>query len=169
MKIILAVTAGVIVLLALFNYLRIKNKYSSKSIMVSGNIEATETRLSFQVSGKIAQLLIDEGMFVKKGQIVARLDKDELTKVRDEAKALLDVAKSNYETTQRDYLRAENLFQQGVISAQQRDTAKNNSDVAAAKFNSSQQSLELASVRLDYADLNSPIDGFVLVKSAEVW
>ncbi len=166
-KVILIVAVGFIALFALLDYFRIKSKYAGKSIMVSGNIEATEVRLSFQVSGKIAELLTDEGMFVRKRQIVAVLDKDELTKVRNEAKALLDEAKSNYQTTEKDYVRAESLFQGGVMTAQQRDIAKNNADVAAAKLKAAQQSLELASVRLGYADLNSPINGFVLVKSAE--
>ena len=107
-------------------------------------------------------------MFVRKGQMVAVIDKDELTKVRNEAKALLDEANSNYQTTEKDYIRAESLFKGGVMTAQQRDIAKNNADVAAAKLKAAQQSLELASVRLGYADLNSPINGFVLVKSAEV-
>ncbi len=166
-KVILIVAAGLIALFMLLDYFRIKSKYAGQSIKVSGNIEATEVRLSFQVSGRISELFTDEGMFIKKGQIVAVLDKDELAKVRNEAKALLDEAKSNYQTTEKDYVRAENLFKGGVMTAQQRDTAKNNFDVAAAKLKSAQQSLELASVRLGYADLNSPIDSFVLVKSAE--
>ncbi len=166
-KVILIIVAGLIALFVLLDYFRIKNKYAGQSIKVSGNIEATEVRLSFQVSGRISELFTDEGMFIKKGQIVAVLDKDELAKVRNEAKAILDEAKSNHQTTEKDYVRAENLFKGGVMTAQQRDTAKNNFDVAAAKLKSAQQSLELASVRLGYADLNSPIDSFVLVKSAE--
>jgi HlyD family secretion protein len=166
-KVILIVAAGLIALIVLFYYYHIRNQSGGQSIKVSGNIEATEVRLSFQVGGRIAELFTDEGMFVKKGQIVAVLDKDELAKVRNEAMAHLGEAKSNYQTTEKDYIRAEGLFQGGVMTAQQRDIAKNNFDVASAKLKSAEQSLALASVRLSYTDLNSPLDSFVLVKSAE--
>lgn len=168
MKIIPAIAAVVIVLLGLSAYFQHTGIISGRSILVSGNIEATDVRVSFQVSGKIREMLVDEGMFVKKDQLLSRLDKDELKKTREHASAALEEARFNYDLMKKDYERAENLFGSGAMTAQQRDAAKTGFDVADAKLKAAKSSLDLADIRLGYADLLSPVDGFVLVKSAEL-
>ena len=74
-RIIFLIFAVIVIASALFYYFKIIKKAHSGSISVSGNIEATETRLSFQVAGKIKELYVDEGNYVKKGQPVATLDR----------------------------------------------------------------------------------------------
>ncbi|MBM3245295.1 MAG: biotin/lipoyl-binding protein, partial [Candidatus Omnitrophica bacterium] len=59
-----------------------KDKHNGKVIKVSGNIEGNDVRISFRVAGQIEQLLSDEGIYLKKGDIVARLNKDELSKIK---------------------------------------------------------------------------------------
>jgi len=152
--------------LAVSFFIREKEQ-SNKKIKVSGNIETTDIRLSFRVSGKIKELLTDEGRPVNAGDILARLDTDELMKIKSEAEASLKATQYSYERARDDYSRAENLFQAGSISAQKRDAAKTASDAAAANVEALSASLELATTRLGFAELASPIDGFVLVKSAE--
>jgi len=152
---------------ALFLYFQQKENEHNKKIKVSGNIEATDVRLSFRVAGKIKELLTDEGRVIKTQEILARLDTDELTKVRDEAQASLKAAQYQYELDRLDYERAENLFKAGSISAQKRDLAKTKADADKANMEALKASLDLANTRLGFADLASPIDGFVLVKSAE--
>ena len=152
---------------ALFLYFQQKENEHNKKIKVSGNIEATDVRLSFRVAGKIKELLTDEGRVIKTQEILARLDTDELTKVRDEAQASLKAAQYQYELDRLDYERAENLFKAGSISAQKRDLAKTKADADKANVEALKASLDLADTRLGFADLASPIDGFVLVKSAE--
>jgi HlyD family secretion protein len=163
--IIIALTAvGVSVL---FFYIRKEEKEINKKIIVSGNIEATDVRLSFRMTGKIKELLTDEGRVVKTGEILARLDTDELIKVRDEAAASLKAAEYQFGLDKVDYERAENLFNAGSISAQKRDLAKTKANADKANVEALKASLDLAVTRLGFADLVSPIDGFVLVKSAE--
>ena len=152
--------------LAVSFFIREKEQ-SNKKIKVSGNIETTDIRLSFRVSGKIKELLTDEGRPVNAGDILARLDTDELMKIKSEAEASSKATQYSYERARDDYSRAENLFQAGSISAQKRDAAKTASDAAAANVEALSASLELATTRLGFAELASPIDGFVLVKSAE--
>ena len=57
-------------------------KRNNKIIKASGTIEGDEVRISFRVQGQITELLSDEGMIIKKDDIVARLNKDELSKVK---------------------------------------------------------------------------------------
>jgi HlyD family secretion protein len=166
-RIFIIIALAAVGISALFFYIRNQEKGNNKKIKVSGNIEATDIRLSFRVSGKISELLTDEGRVMKTGEILARLDTDELIKVRDEALASLKAAEYQYELDKADSERAENLFNAGSISAQKRDSTKTKADADKANVEALKASLELAITRLGFADLTSPIDGFVLVKSAE--
>jgi HlyD family secretion protein len=161
--IIVIIAAGV----AAYLFFNAANIGSSKTIHVSGNIEATEVRLSFQVPGRITELLADEGYAVSKGQIVARLDKNELTQTKDNAQAALEKAQNNRDWLKVEYDRAENLLKTGNMTPQQRDAAKNNFDVAEGELKLRIASLEIAKINLGYADLNSSVDSYVLTKSAE--
>jgi HlyD family secretion protein len=114
----------------------------------------------------VTELLTDEGLVIKKDDIVARLNKDELSKVQAEADAALKLAEFQYKLDYDDYTRAENLLKAGAISAQQRDTAKTTVDTDLATIKKLRASLELANTRLGWSDLASPLDGYILVKGA---
>jgi len=144
-----------------------KNARVGNGLSVSGNIEATEVRLSFQVGGKISELLTDEGQNVKKDQIVAKIDAEELLKLRAEVAASLKEAQYNMDTLKKDHERAENLFKAGSISEQKRDAAKTSYDTASSRVDTLKASLDVADLKLGYAELISPMDSVVLVKSAE--
>jgi HlyD family secretion protein len=135
-------------------------------IKVSGNIEGDDVRLSFRVQGQITELLTDEGRVVKAGEPVARLNTDELVKIRDNAEGLLRAAEHQYALDKLDYERAENLFKAGAIPMQQRDSAKTLAEADKANIEALNASFELAKTRLGFAELVSPLNGFVLVKSA---
>ncbi|MFH1440735.1 MAG: efflux RND transporter periplasmic adaptor subunit [Candidatus Omnitrophota bacterium] len=143
-----------------------EERKNNKEIKVSGNIEGDDVRISFRVDGQIVELLTDEGEVIKRGDIVARLNTDELTKVRDNAAAALKAAKYNYELAKLDYDRAENLLKGGAISVQQRDTAKTKFDADYSEVEKLEAQLELSKTRLGFAELAAPLDGYVLVKSS---
>lgn len=159
--IIIAVIAGIIGF-----YIWQQGKQSNKEIKVSGNIEGDEVRLSFRVQGQILELLTDEGQVVKSGDIVAKLNTDELTKIRDNAQAALKAMEYQYGLDKLDYERAENLLKAGAISTQDRDTAKTKFDANQANVEALKSSLGLANTRLGFAELASPLNGYVIVKSA---
>lgn len=145
----------------------IKERSSNgKVIKVSGNIEGDDVRISFRVAGQIEELLADEGIVIKKDDIVARLNKDELSKVKAEAEAALKLAQYQYKLDYDDYVRAENLLKAGAISAQKRDAAKTQADTDSANIKKLRASLELANTKLGWTDLASPLDGYILTKSS---
>jgi HlyD family secretion protein len=152
---------------ALIYYFNTRNTHFENTIKVSGNIEATETRLSFQVAGKINRLFIDEGDYIRKGQVVAELDSDELTKIKEQSQANLEQAQSDYNMREKNYIRYSELLKENAISVQDRDIAQNYYEVAKAGLDAAKKALELASVRLNYTSLTSPVEGSVIVKSAE--
>jgi len=135
-------------------------------IKVSGNIEGDDVRLSFRVQGQITELLTDEGQVVKIGDPVARLNTDELTRIRDNAQGALKAAEHQYVLDKLDYERAENLFKAGAIPMQQRDAAKTLAAADEANVEALRASFELAKTRLGFTELLSPLNGFVLVKSS---
>ena len=63
-------------------------------ILLSGNIELTEIDVSFKTPGKIIELRVDEGDAVKKGQLLARIDPDQLQKTRGANEAAVTAASS---------------------------------------------------------------------------
>jgi HlyD family secretion protein len=119
------------------------------------------------VPGKVATLLADEGNTVKKGQKVASLAKEELQNIRDQAQGSFKEAELNWRNLEQDSQRLDNLFTAGSVSEQKKDAAKTAAATAQARMESWRAALGLAEVRLNYADLYAPLDGMVLVKSAE--
>ena len=137
-----------------------------RTIKVSGNIEGNEVKISFRVAGLIQELLVDEGYVIKVGDCLARLDKTPLIQQRDEAAAALKLAEAQYEFDKLEYLRAENLYEEGAVSAQQRDAAKTKADTDKSNIDKLSASLALAELNLDWGDLASPLNGYITVKSS---
>jgi len=165
-KFIIVLLILVIVVSAIVVFIIKKENANAKVIKVSGNIEGDTVRISFRVEGQITELLTDEGMVIKKEDIVARLNKDELSKVKAQAEAELKFAEYQYKLDYDDYVRAENLLRAGAISAQNRDQAKTKMETDLAEIKKLRASLELTNTKLGWTDLASPLDGYVLVKSA---
>ena len=165
MLILVFCIAALVVLASLGTRLYTRIEYG-KSIKVSGNIEGNEVRISFRVAGQIEELIADEGWLLKSGDVVARLDKSPLARQRDEAAGALTLAKAQYELDKLDAIRAENLFKEGAVSAQQRDAAKTKADTDKANIDQLTASLELAELNLAWGDLASPLNGYITVKSA---
>jgi HlyD family secretion protein len=66
----------------------------SGRIVVSGNIELTEVNIAFKTAGRLIERTVDEGDGVKKGQIIARLDRDQLMAQREREVAGLESART---------------------------------------------------------------------------
>ncbi len=158
---VIALVAGGTIL-----YKTIANIEASRVLKVSGNIEGNEVKISFRVAGLIKELLVDEGYLIKSGDVLARLDKEPLERQRDEAAASLKLAEAQYALDNIDYVRAENLYKEGAISAQQRDAAKTKADTDTAEIEKLKASLALAELNLAWGELTSPLNGYITVKSS---
>jgi HlyD family secretion protein len=87
----------IVLLAALGAYLLFSDragKNTNDQIIVSGNIELTEVNIAFKTSGRLIDRTVDEGDVVKKGQLIARLDRDQLLAQRDREAAGLQSANS---------------------------------------------------------------------------
>jgi len=88
---LLALAAAVIAGIYLY---RASRAGSSGPIRLSGNIELTEVNISFKIPGRLIERLVDEGQPVRKGQIVARLDQEQLLSQRERIRAAIAAAES---------------------------------------------------------------------------
>src|SRR5579871_4370057 len=79
---------------ALYYNLRGNSRGSGNRIVVSGNIELTEVNIAFKTAGRLIERNVDEGDTVKKGQVLARLDRDQLLAQRDREAASLASAEA---------------------------------------------------------------------------
>jgi HlyD family secretion protein len=67
---------------------------SDNTIRLSGNIELTEINVAFKTAGKLVELDADEGSIVRRGTMLARIDRDQIERQRDKEQATLSVAQS---------------------------------------------------------------------------
>jgi HlyD family secretion protein len=89
--IIIAAAAALAASLYLFGFWK---NGGHEAIVVSGNIELTEVNVSFKIPGKLVERAVDEGEPVKKGMVVARLDREQLLSQRERARAAMASAES---------------------------------------------------------------------------
>ena len=212
---------AVIIVAVVYVYPRFaKPPQPADEAVLSGNIEAHESLVSFKVQGRIIDLPVEEGQWVEPGALLARLDDaDYKQRVRiDEAsvqvrnknlaltlagtreqeikaseQVMLD-AKADLQQKKVDYDRAERLFGEDAISAQERDLAetawkrstasahaaeqryseavegsrKEDIAIARANLNASHADLGMSQVSLSYATLLAPSAGVITVRQAEL-
>ena len=151
-----------------FETAKVEKQNISTTITATGTIEpVTSVTVGTQVSGIVSKLYVDYNSVVRKGQVIAELDKTNLISELNRAKADLTSAQStlNYETA--NFQRYQTLFDKGLISANDYESAKLSYEKARQTVASSRESVQKAQTNLGYATITSPIDGVVLSKSVE--
>lgn len=138
------------------------------SVTATGSVEpVTSVTVGTQVSGIISRLYVDYNTVVKKGQIIAELDKTNLISELNTAKANLSSAQSSLNYESANYKRYATLFKKGLVSADEYESAKLNFEKAKDQVAQSREMVQKALTNLSYAIITSPIDGVVISKSVE--
>ena len=138
------------------------------SVTATGTIEpVTSVTVGTQVSGIVSKLYVDYNSEVKRGQVIAELDKTNLTSELNTAKANLASAQSALDYQQANYSRYQTLFNKGLIAATDFEQARLSWQQAKEQVATAQETVRRAQTNLGYATITSPIDGIVLSKSVE--
>lgn len=138
------------------------------SVTATGSVEpVTSVTVGTQVSGIISRLYVDYNTVVKKGQIIAELDKTNLISELNTAKANLSSAQSSLNYESANYKRYATLFKKGLVSADEYESAKLNFEKAKDQVAQSREMVQKAQTNLSYSIITSPIDGVVISKSVE--
>lgn len=180
-KIWLAVAAVVIIVLAVWLFSSDKKKEEvsfttekaevtniQNTITATGTIEpVTSVTVGTQVSGIVSHLYVDYNSVVRKGQVIAELDKTNLTSQLTAARANLQSAQSSLNYQQANYDRYKTLYDKGLVSANDFESARLSYLQAKEQVVSAREEVQRAQTNLGYATITSPIDGVVLSKSVE--
>lgn len=168
-KRIIVIGAVIVIAAAVFLTYRFGNRGEDGVMLLSGNVEVTETNVGFKIPGRVIELRVDEGYRVKTGDVLAGLDNAELAGVVSQNRAALKEAterlselkagsrfqeigqaKANVNSQEaelikvkKDYERAEMLYKNGAISASQFDTAKSAYDNRVALHKNALETLSL--------------------------
>lgn len=143
-------------------------KTLQNSVTATGTIEAvTSVTVGTQVSGIVNKLYVDYNSQVKKGQVIAELDKTNLLSELNTAKANLASAQSSLNYQAANMERYKTLYKKGLVSADEYENALLTYRQAKEQVASSWENVQRAQTNLGYATITSPIDGTVISKSVE--
>lgn len=140
----------------------------STSITATGTIEpVTSVEVGTQVSGIIDKIYVDYNSVVKKGQVIAELDKTNLLSELSNAQSNLASAQSSLDYQKANYNRLKTLYDKGLIAAVDYEQARLSYQQAVQQVDIARQNVAKAQTNLGYATITAPIDGVVLSKEVE--
>lgn len=180
-KIILAVVLSVL-FIGLLVFLGVKNSSAGQSIdnqdvysnqesggpsyIMAGKVEAIESAdISTKSSGKIAELNVDVGSYVKKGDVLARIEMQEVPAQVKQAQSAIDIAGVNLNNAQNSYERTLQLYQAGAVSKEALENAEKQLNTVKAQINQAQAGLDVVNANSSNGVIVSPVSGTVTAKN----
>jgi HlyD family secretion protein len=171
----------VVLVAVLIVYLQISRHEDQGKLVMSGVVEATEYDLSFRIPGQLNEINYDEGDMIDSGVVAATLDKEELAKAVDQAtksyealKASISQLEVSLETVNRNLNKISSLLPTGAATQTQYDDLADQKRQLEAQLTSARRNIEavkagveLAQIRLSYADLVNIKGGMVLTRMYE--
>jgi len=141
-----------------------------------------KSALASKVTGRLVWLGVEEGSHVKKDQVVARLESEDVLAAKNQATANVNAARSNLEQTKAELREAtlnlernKALFSKGFVAKSSYDTALARYEKAVASVEAAEATikanlaaLESADVSLEYTLIRAPFDAVVLTKNADI-
>lgn len=139
------------------------------TVTATGTIEPVETvEVGTQVSGKVETIYVDFNSVVKKGDLLAELDKLTLNESLSRAQASLTSSESQLKYAKLSFERTKQLYEANAATLADYEAAQNTYTQAQMSMKNAQAQYDQAKVDLGYADIYSPIDGVVLDRAVEV-
>ena len=120
-----------------------------------------------QVSGIVERIYVDFNSVVKKGQLLAELDRSNLNEQLTQAKTSVSNAQSNLTLAQQQYDRIKVLYDNKAATQEAYESATNSLTLAKNQLRTAQSDLSRAQTNLSYATIYSPIDGVIMDKAVE--
>lgn len=164
----------------------VSNIYPYQSIIVlnaSGYVSADrKSAIGAKITGRLVRVYVEEGMRVKKNDLLAELESEDVKANYQQALANLEASKENinlavaeFEDAKKNFDRTKILFERGFATQSEYDIAESRYKKALAllssskaNYNSSKANVRNAEVQLEYTKLRAPFDGIILTKDADV-
>lgn len=145
------------------------SSYSSAVLNASGYVVAQrKAAVASKGTGRLVYLGVVEGDQVKKDQIIARLEDNDIRAQLEQAKANLKLAEADLKDVENIYTRQKELVVKGLISQQEYETAEARYNRTLASIDIAKAQVTAAEVALENTLIRSPFDGTVLTKNADV-
>lgn len=122
---------------------------------------ANESRLSFEISGQLAEVTLEEGQRVTAGQLLMQLDPTSLQLELQEARSAEEQADVALRNAQADFDRKSQLIENGNVTRASFDDSQTNLRTAEAQKEQASQRLAIAQERLSKSELRAPFDGVI--------
>ncbi|MDE5786369.1 MAG: efflux RND transporter periplasmic adaptor subunit [Duncaniella sp.] len=141
----------------------------SETVTATGTLESvTSVDVGTQVTGIISQLYADYNSIVKKGELIAEIEKTILDADLRSAEANVESAKLTYDYNLTNFNRDKALYEKQLISEYEYQTSKKDLQVSKAAYDKALADRVRAAKNLNYAEIYSPIDGIVISREVEV-
>ena len=173
---------GVVVLVLVFMFFKGKGKHGGVmleteparidsieiTVTATGEIQPVyKVEVGTQVSGIVEKLYVDYNSHVKKGDLLAELDRSTLQEQVNQAQANLSNAQSSLTLAEQNYQRIKALYDNKAATQASFEEASNQYIQAKNMVTTAKSDLQRTQVNLSYSRIYSPIDGIVLSKSVE--
>ncbi len=144
-----------------------KGKIESQ-VSAPGEIHAIkEVNINSDIMGKLVKLYVEEGDWVKKGQILAKLDSTEQFAAYERAISNTGANKADLEFKEQQYQRKKELYKKGLISKENYENMSTAVEVARLNLDNARTELRRTKKRLDKTTIRSPISGTVMSINVE--
>lgn len=141
----------------------------TETVTATGTVESvTQVDVGTQVTGIIDKLYADYNSEVKKGELIAEIEKTLLQSDLRSAEANVESARLTYEYNLANYNRDKQLHDKQLISDYEFQTSKKDLDVSKTAYDKATADRVRAAKNLNYAEIYSPIDGIVISREVEV-
>lgn len=141
----------------------------TETVTATGTLESvTQVDVGTQVTGIIDKLYADFNSVVKKGELIAEIEKTVLESDYKSAEANVQSAQYTYEYNRTNYLRDKALHDKQLISDYEFQTSQKDYEVSKAAYDKAVADRVRAAKNLNYAEIYSPIDGIVISRDVEV-
>jgi HlyD family secretion protein len=124
--------------------------------------------VSSKIQGRLSALYVEEGSYVKKDQVIARLEDEDVIAAINKSKADIEYAKANLSEMQRQARLQAGLFKEKVVSQDALDAANSRVQLAQATIDQDMAALKMEEAQLEFTQIRAPFDGVVVKKMTEV-
>lgn len=146
----------------------VKKGSITNEVSATGTVEPVEqVEVGTQVSGEVSKIYVDYNSVVKKGQLLAELDKSNLQAALTDAEASYNSALNELNYNKQNHERQKNMYEAQVISRADYEQAAYQLKNAEQIVTQRKSNLSQARTNLSYANIYSPIDGVVLTRDVE--
>lgn len=149
---------------------KVQKRDISSAVQATGVIKAktgAEVKVGARISGRVEKLFANIGDIVKQGQLIARLEQEDLRAKVDEARMNLKVVEANLDLAQKNLHRMQNLYAKDFVSKDKVDVAERDYSAALSQANQIRETIRYHNTQMSYANIHAPISGIIAAVSTQ--